>query len=53
VRVGVSAEEKQFIADSVNRNQLTGNSSFIDEIEQRIDCRIERQGRGRPCKDRK
>jgi hypothetical protein len=31
---------KQFIDESVNRNQLTGNRLFVDEIEQRIGLRI-------------
>jgi putative transposase len=45
VELGVSSEEKQFIADSVNRDQLTGNSYFVDEIEKSIGLRVERQDR--------
>jgi putative transposase len=48
VEEGLSMEEKRFIDDSVNRNQLTGGDWFIDEIEQRIGLRVERRGRGRP-----
>jgi putative transposase len=40
--------EKQFIDESINRNQLTGNRLFVDENEQRIGLRVERRGRGRP-----
>ncbi len=36
------------IDDSVNRNQLTGDARFVDEIERRIGLRVERRGRGRP-----
>jgi len=50
---GVSMEEKQFIDESVNRNQLTGNHLFVDEIEQRIGLRVERRGRGRPGNEEK
>lgn len=48
VKARISKAEQKFIADSVNRNQLTGNNRFIDEIEQRVGIRIERRGRGRP-----
>ncbi len=41
-------KENEFIDESVNRNQLTGNHQFVDEIEQRIELRVERRGRGRP-----
>jgi len=49
VEAGVSVPEKQFLDESVNRNQLTGNQRFIDEIEKRVGARIERRGRGRPA----
>ncbi len=45
---GTSMTEKNFLDTSVNRNQLTGNQRFIDEIEARVGARIERRGRGRP-----
>ena len=47
----ISDQEYHFIRSSVMRNQLTGNSRFIDEIEVRIGRRIEHRGRGRPRKD--
>ena len=50
---GVSMTEKRFIDESVNRNQLTGNHRFIDEIEHRIGLRVERRGRGRPSNEEK
>ncbi len=36
-------DERQWIADLVNRNQLTGNNQFVDEIEQWIGFRVERR----------
>jgi putative transposase len=53
LKEGVSMSEKQFIDESVNRNQLTGNRRFVDEIEQRIGLRVERRGRGRPGNEEK
>jgi REP-associated tyrosine transposase len=50
---GVSMKEKRFIDESVNRNQLTGNHRFVDEIESRIGIRVERRGRGRPSNEEK
>lgn len=48
LETGISSSEQKFIQDSVNRNQLTGNNRFVDEIESRICLRVERRGRGRP-----
>ncbi|MCP3665320.1 MAG: hypothetical protein GY696_22950 [Gammaproteobacteria bacterium] len=45
--------EKSFIDESVNRNQLTGNNRFIDEIERRIGIKVEKRGRGRPRNEEK
>ncbi len=53
IEEGISMTEKQFIDESVNRNQLTGNNHFVDEIEQRIGTRVERRGRGRPRNEEK
>ena len=53
VEEGVSVSEKRFLDESVNRNQLTGNQRFIDEIERRLGARIERRGRGRPVSSEK
>ncbi len=39
----------QFIQTAISRNQLTGNSRFIDEVEKRTGVRIENRGRGRPA----
>lgn len=36
-----------FIRTAVGRNQLTGGSSFIAEVEQRIGIRIEFRAQGR------
>jgi putative transposase len=48
VRQGIGVSEAHFIKDSINRNQLTGNDRFIDEIEQRVGFRVERRRPGRP-----
>ncbi|MES9900806.1 MAG: transposase [Sedimenticola sp.] len=53
VEEGMNLTEKRFIDDSVNRNQLTGNSRFVDEIERRIGVRVARRGRGRPKNEQK
>lgn len=53
LRDGISDDEKRFLSDSVNRNQLTGNVRFQDEIEERMGIRVESRGPGRPTKDGK
>jgi putative transposase len=50
VRQGISESEKHFLDLAFQRNQLTGNSQFVDEVEQRVGIRIETRGRGRPSK---
>jgi len=50
VNKGLSESEQQFITTAFQRNQLTGNTQFVDEIEQRIGIRVEQRGRGRPRK---
>ena len=45
-----SAQEAQLIGKALQRNQLTGNALFVDEVETRIGIRIEMRGRGRPRK---
>jgi len=44
--------EVNLIREGLQRNQLTGNSRFVDEVERRTGIRIERRGRGRPVSDR-
>lgn len=39
-----------FIGAAVDRNQLTGGSRFIDEVEERTGLRVEFRARGRPAK---
>lgn len=41
------------IREGLQRNQLTGNHRFVDEIESRIGMRIEKRGRGRPRHEEK
>ena len=45
---GISASEQKFLRESFQRNQLTGDGRFVDEIERRMGIRVERRGRGRP-----
>ena len=47
------SEEINMIRDGLQRNQLTGNHRFVDEIENRIGIRVEKRGRGRPRHERK
>ena len=53
LRQSISDEEKEVIVGAARRGQLTGGSSFVDEIESRLNRRIELRGRGRPRKERK
>lgn len=49
---GAPVIDDAFIRESVQRNQLTGNQRFVDEVEQRIGRRIEHRRPGRPRKER-
>ena len=53
VRQGIPRAEKQLIQEAWQRNQLTGDQRFVNEIEQRIGVRVEKRGRGRPKKGEK
>ena len=46
----VAQEEEELIRQAARRNQLTGGSRFVDEIEKKMGRRIELRGRGRPRK---
>ncbi len=48
VSQGISQQERDFLRASYQRNQLSGNGRFVDEIERRIGIRVERRSRGRP-----
>ena len=48
--VAVSDKERELIKQAVQRGQLTGGSDFIDEIEEKLQCRIEFRKQGRPKK---
>lgn len=50
VKQGLSEEHYEQIHNAVKRNQLTGNSKFVDEVAQIIGKRIEQRGPGRPPK---
>ncbi len=45
--------EWQIIRQSLQRGQLTGSKRFVDEIERKIERRVEFRGQGRPRKERK
>jgi REP-associated tyrosine transposase len=49
----VSPDEIRLIRLGLQRNQLTGNNRFVDEIEKRTGLRVELRGRGRPRRDQK
>ena len=44
----IRADELETIRRGLQRNQLTGNPGFVNEIEARVGVRIEQRGRGRP-----
>ena len=46
----VSDKERELIKLAVQRGQLTGGAAFIDEIEAKLQCRIEFREQGRPKK---
>jgi len=48
-----SETEIELIQTAVSRNQLTGCSRFVDEIEKKLGRRVELRGRGRPKKSKK
>ena len=41
-------KERELIRLAVKRGQLTGGAAFIDEIEEKLQCRIEFRKPGRP-----
>ncbi|MFT6753488.1 MAG: putative transposase [Candidatus Azotimanducaceae bacterium] len=51
-RLGTKGAD-QLINTAVGRNQLTGDSKFIDDFETRIGMRIEFRGRSKPGKVKK
>ncbi|GAB5453613.1 MAG: hypothetical protein Hals2KO_39410 [Halioglobus sp.] len=48
VEEGIPDSEQAFISERVQRNSLTGNQSFVDEVEERIGVRLENRRPGRP-----
>jgi len=46
----VSDKEIEIIKHAVQRGQLTGGATFVDEIEKKLNRRIELRGQGRPKK---
>jgi putative transposase len=50
VKETIAAEEWELIRKSLQRGQLTGSPRFVDEIEKKIERRVEFRGPGRPRK---
>ena len=50
VKETIAAEELELIRKSLQRGQLTGSPRFVDEIEKKIERRVEFRGPGRPRK---
>jgi putative transposase len=50
VKETIPAEELELIRKSLQRGQLTGSPRFVDEIEKKIERRVEFRGPGRPRK---
>jgi hypothetical protein len=49
----VNAEySNQFIQTALVRNQLTGNSTFFDDIDYHIGIRVEFRGPGKPVNEK-
>lgn len=46
----ITEKELELLRNSLQRNRLTGNNRFVDEIELKLGIRIESRGRGRPGK---
>ena len=53
LKQGASDKEIEMLRNAWQRNQLTGNNRFIDEVEVRLGRRVEYRSRGRPAKERK
>jgi putative transposase len=53
VKDSIPEEEWSWIRQAVQRGQLTGSGSFVDEVAQKIKRRIELRGQGRPTKRQK
>jgi putative transposase len=50
LRETASEREQEVILAAIRRGQLTGGAAFVDEIEARLNRRVELRGRGRPRK---
>jgi len=53
VKGTVPEGEWELIRQSLQRGQLTGSSRFVEEIENKIEKRVEFRGQGRPRKTEK
>jgi putative transposase len=48
VKIGISDKEIKFLRVALQRNRLTGNERFVEDIERRMGIRAVNRGRGRP-----
>ena len=53
VKNSIPHGEWTIIRQALQRGQLTGGKKFIDEIEHKLNLRVEFRGQGRPCKNDK
>ena len=48
IKQEITEKEITLLRNSLQRNRLTGNNRFVDEIQMKLGIRIENRGRGRP-----
>jgi putative transposase len=48
----VSDKEREMIQQAIQRGQLTGGAAFVNEVEARLNRRVELRGQGRPRKSK-
>ena len=53
IKQEITEKELLLLRSSLQRNRLTGNTRFVDEIQTKLGIRIENRGRGRPVKNEK
>lgn len=48
VKTGISDKEVKMLREALQRNRLTGNERFAEDVYKRLGIRVENRGRGRP-----
>ena len=51
VKIGISDKEVKMLREALQRNRLTGNERFAEDVYKRLGFRVENRGRGRPVVD--